>query len=106
MQAKIWFPILIFIFFLGAYTSNAWLVAISVVVAVFINIAIYWNKHSLDHITYTRKWHYRRGFPKEKTDLRLEVENRKILPISWLRISDIWPESAAPNDGKILRASQ
>ncbi|MCE5207659.1 MAG: DUF58 domain-containing protein [Chloroflexi bacterium] len=105
MPPNIWFPLLIILFFLGAFTSNGWLVTISVAIAVFLGIALLWSKHSLDNVYYRRRIHYRRGFPGEHTGLRIEVENRKRLPISWLRISDMWPLAAGPSDEKILKAS-
>jgi uncharacterized protein (DUF58 family) len=105
MPPQIWFPLLIIVFFWGAFTSNPWLVVISVVTAVFIAVSLLWSRHSLDQVFYRRRIHYRRGFPGEKTELGIEVENRKQLPISWLRIADFWPHAAAPSDEKSLKAS-
>lgn len=105
MPPAVWFPILLAAFFLGAFTHNGWLVTLSVVSAVFIGIALLWNRHALDQVNYRRRIRYRRGFPGEKTDLRLDVENNKRLPVSWLRISDLWPNAAAPTGEKTLRVS-
>ena len=38
--------------------------------------------------SYTRRFHYTRGFPGEKTEVRSTVVNNKLLPVSWLRTSD------------------
>ena len=105
MSVSFWFGLLLVIFFLGALTSNAWLVIIAVVTAVFLGLAMLWNRHSLDQVDYTRRFHYRRGFPGEETDMQLRVENRKFLPLSWLRISDTWPDAVAPSDERGLRKS-
>lgn len=105
MPAQIWFPILVILFFVGAYTSNGWLVALSVATAAVLGIALLWSRHALDQVSYRRRIHYRRGFPGERTDVRLEVENRKRLPLSWLRITDQWPQAAGPLDDKMLTAS-
>lgn len=61
-----------------------------------LTIARLWNRFSLYRISYRRRWRYRRGFPGEETRLRIEVENQKLLPLSWLRISDRWPEEVRP----------
>lgn len=105
MPPHIWFPFLILLFFIGAITSNGWLVGISVITAVFIGISLYWSRHSLDKIHYRRRFHFRRGFPLEETDIQVEVENRKFLPLSWLRVSDFWPEGVPPTEEKVLRSS-
>ncbi len=105
MPPNIWFPLLIILFLVGAFTSNPWLVTISVSTAVFLAIALLWSKHSLDGVHYNRRIHFRRGFPGEHTEMRIEVENRKPLPLSWLEISDVWPLAAGPVDEKILKAS-
>lgn len=105
MPPQIWFPFLVILFFIGALLSNAWLVGIAVITSVFMLISMLWSRHALDHVTYKRKFHYRRGFPREETDIQIEVENRKFLPLSWLRISDSWPQAAAPTDERLLRPS-
>ncbi len=105
MPPNVWFPLLVILFFLGAFTSNGWLVTISVAMAIFLGIALLWSRHSLDDVQYRRRIHFRRGFPGEHTGLRIEVENRKLLPLSWLRISDMWPHAVGPSDEKILKAS-
>ena len=64
-----------------------------------------WRRHALDGVRYHRTWTYRRGFPGEQLTVRIEVENRKLLPISWLRVVDNWPQAAGPADNSILRAS-
>ena len=105
MPARIWYPLLVIVFFLGAFTSNGWLVAAAVMVAVFIIAAQAWSDHSLDNVTYRRRWHYRRGFPGEETQVRFEVENKKLLPLSWLRISDFWPKAVSPKEEGVLKTS-
>ncbi|MCJ7626501.1 MAG: DUF58 domain-containing protein, partial [Anaerolineaceae bacterium] len=105
MPPNLWLPILIVIFFLGAFISSPWLVAISVAVAFIILSARLWSLKSLDNVFYRRRWHYRRGFPGEKTDVRIEVENRKWLPLSWLKISDFWPFGVPPENEEVLKHS-
>ena len=78
------------------------LTALSAMVVVVIGLTSWWRLHSLDGVTYKRRPHYTRSFPGERVDLRLEVENRKLLPISWLRVQDPWPKAIGPEDEDIL----
>jgi len=66
-------------------------------------LARWWQRHSLDHVTYRRRFFYRRGFPGERLSMQLEVENRKFLPISWLRVVDPIPIAVGPEDESLLR---
>jgi len=50
-------------------------------------------------------FHFIRGFPDEQIDLQLEVENRKLLPLSWLRVQDDWDRSIGPVDEEVLAPS-
>ena len=65
-------------------------------------VANWWQARSLANVTYTRRPHYRRGFPGEQVHLRVEVENRKFLPLTWLRVQDLWPKAIAPEGEDVL----
>jgi hypothetical protein len=53
-------------------------------------------------VSYRRRFHFTRGFPGERFPVRLEVENQKWLPLSWLRITDPWPKAVGPEDEQVL----
>ena len=78
------------------------LVAFTVMLMAIISLAHGWRNHALDGVSYRRRPHYRRAFPDERVALRVEVENRKLLPISWLRVQDPWPEAVGPQGEDIL----
>jgi uncharacterized protein (DUF58 family) len=105
MVAPSWFPLLIFLFVAGAALGAPWLVYFSMAVGVVIGAAHLWTRHALDAVSYRRRFHYRRGFPGENTRVTIEVENRKLLPLSWLRVEDPWPLAAAPEDVALLAPS-
>jgi uncharacterized protein (DUF58 family) len=69
---------------------------------VILAIAHWWSRRALDQIVYRRRPHFRRGFPNEKVELQVEVENRKFLPVSWLRVQDPWPEAVGPEEDGVL----
>jgi uncharacterized protein (DUF58 family) len=98
VPANRWLPLLAAMFLLGALLDLPFLTTLSAALAVLIGTATWWSKHSLDGILYRRRPHYRRAFPGEQIPLRLEVENKKLLPISWLRVEDPWPLPVGPED--------
>jgi uncharacterized protein (DUF58 family) len=55
-----------------------------------------WNRSALRSVRYLRRMRYRRGFPGETEDLEVVIENRKALPLAWLRTVDRWPAEIAP----------
>jgi uncharacterized protein (DUF58 family) len=98
-------PVLIVLFLTGAMLRMPWLVIFSGAILLFLLIALVLRRFALIDVNYHRHWHYRRGFPGEETNLQIEIENRKLLPLTWLRVSDQWPLSAAPIDRQTLSPS-
>ena len=90
MRLGVWLPILLVLLVAGALLNQHWLVFFVTTVGFVIGIAHAWRKRSLDNVHYRRKWVYTRGFPGETSDVTIEVENRKRLPISWLKAVDNW----------------
>ena len=78
------------------------LVTLTTILGFILFIANWWQERSLNHVTYFRKPYYRRAFPGEQVHFRIEAENRKILPLTWLRIQDPWPKAVGPVDEDML----
>lgn len=89
----------------GVIAHNPFLVGFSVAIASILVILSWWRKHSLDGVTYRRHPYYRRAFPGEIVSLKVEIENNKPLPLSWLRSEDPWPLAVGPDDDDILTPS-
>lgn len=100
-----WLPIMGMILVLGIILRIPLLVALPAALLVVLGVAALWQKHSLDGVVYKRRFHFTRAFPGESVPLRVEVENRKFLPLSWLRIQDPWPKAVGPEDEDILAPS-
>lgn len=100
-----WLLWLIVLVIVGAILNLPWLVISCGTLAALITVALLWNRYSTQSIVYRRKWHYRRGFPNETTTARIEIENRKRLPLSWLRVTDPWPMPVAPEEQDALAYS-
>jgi uncharacterized protein (DUF58 family) len=54
-------------------------------------VARLWNHYVLFRVTYTRQLEPRRAFIGETVELEIAAENRKLLPVGWMRIEDEWP---------------
>ena len=77
-------PLLTVAILAGAYLKLPWLIYFATILLAAILIAYWYKERSLTGVSYTRRFHYTRGFPGEKTTVALEVENAKRLPLSWL----------------------
>lgn len=105
MSATAWLQLLMFIFLGGVLAGLPWLVYFSTAVAMIMALAHLWRHKALESIEYTRRFHYTRGFPGEKSEAHLTITNNKLLPVSWLRASDAWALSIAPEDENLLAPS-
>ena len=102
---QIWFVSLVLVFTIGAIFNVPWLIAFTAAVAAVLFVSDRWRIIALKDVKYQRFWHYRRGFPGETLDLRIQIQNQKTVPLTWLRSSDTWPLVIAPQDESVLGAS-
>jgi uncharacterized protein (DUF58 family) len=100
-----WLPLLVIPLIFGVLFRVPLMVALTLMLFVVIGLTQWWKTHSLDGVVYQRRLHFHRGFPGEQVPLRLEVENRKLLPLSWLRIQDPWPKAVGPDDEGLMAPS-
>jgi uncharacterized protein (DUF58 family) len=100
-----WLPALAVAFLLGLIIHQPWLVLFSVAVTTISLLGYLWGTHALDRVIYQRRWRYRRGFPGEVIQVRIEIENHKLLPVSWLHAEDPWSLEVAPQDSSVLSPS-
>jgi uncharacterized protein (DUF58 family) len=102
MRPQRWIPLLIILLFLGLFLNVPALPTLTVSLMVVIGVAAWWRDRALKNIHYARRFHYTRAFPGETVEVRVDVENRKLMPVSWLRIRDSWPTAVGPTDEAIL----
>ena len=98
-------PILIMLMVIGLVIKEPFLITLPATLLVILGVAWWWQKQSFVGVTYRRWFHFTRGFPGERIDLQVEAENRKLLPISWLRIQDDWDRAVGPEDEEVLAPS-
>ena len=102
MTPVFWWPLLAVLFIAGLFFRVYMVSVAAVMLAVVSALAQWQQRHALDQVSYRRRPYYRRAFPGEKVPLRLEVENRKLLPVAWLRVEDPWPYVVGPEDEAAL----
>ncbi len=105
MLAKRGSPILLVLVLLGIVLNEPFLITLASTLLVAAGVAWWWNLRSLQGVIYRRRFRYTRGFPDELIDLQVDVENRKLLPVSWLRIQDDWDRAVGPIDDEALAPS-
>lgn len=98
-----WWPFLILVFLLGILTRAYPLAAFAMMLLIISGIALWWKRLALVEVGYVRKFRYLRGYPGETIEMQVEVENRKFLPLTWLRIQDSLPYASGPEDETLLR---
>ncbi len=74
------------------------LLAMVAFMLVVVSVAWLWSRDSLRGLVYHRQFRYRRLFPDEEFDVQITIENRKLLPISWLQVEDEWPLRVGPTN--------
>jgi uncharacterized protein (DUF58 family) len=90
---------------IGTIYHLSWLLMLSITVTLILVVAVILRKRALEGITYERRWHYRRGFPGETSEVKLVTENKKRSPVFWLKVSDKWPLATPPQDVSTLSIS-
>ena len=105
MSFQRWLPGLFGILLIGLFLRIPFLVALALILWIILGLAEWYQKHSLEQVTYRRKFQYTRAFPDEIFPVKLEVENHKIMPLSWLRVQDPWPKMVGPEDEDVLAPS-
>ena len=100
-----WILPLTAIFLIGLALDEPQLSIVSLGMGLMLWLAHAWRKHSLDALEYIRRLHFTKGFSGETIDLRLDIRNKKWLPMLWLIASDLWPRSVGPENEDLLQDS-
>lgn len=92
----------------AGFQPPAWstaVLALGSFLAAVILVTMAWDRRVLHHVHYERRVSHPRNFPGQTFDLTLVVENRKLLPVGWLRIEDGWPNPLIPLHPGIISPS-
>ena len=88
-----WLSLAVLSVIIGLIARQDGLIVFGAIMVVVSLVARVWNHYVLRKVTYRRQLEPRRAFIGETVELRTIVENRKLLPIGWIRIQDEWPEN-------------
>jgi uncharacterized protein (DUF58 family) len=87
-----WLSLAVVAIAIGLIARQNGLAVLGVVLLVVSLIARTWNHYALQGIVYRRQLEPRRAFIGETVDLTVTTENRKLLPVGWIRLDDEWPD--------------
>jgi uncharacterized protein (DUF58 family) len=76
--------------------------ALAASILTVIPVAWWWKWISLRGVDYERHLDKRRAFPGEHVDMTIQITNRKLVPLSWLEISDEIPMALPLADGVLM----
>ncbi len=82
-----------------ARESPLFLLALALLVAA--GLSRLWERHCLTGVEYRRSFSRHQVPYGEEVQLEIEIDNRKLLPLSWLEIEDEIPEEMRPARGKV-----
>jgi uncharacterized protein (DUF58 family) len=86
----------------GLALDNRLLLATAVTLFVVVGVSWVWNQLSLFGLYYRRHFSETRAFLGETVELTLEVRNQKILPLTWLEITDVFPPTLPLDRGEVV----
>lgn len=87
-----WVILIILMMFIGLAINQGGLFVLAVLLGTIVPISWLWNRFSLRRLEYRRLFSENRVFVGESVEMTLQVSNRKILPVPWLRIEDEFPK--------------
>jgi len=86
-----WIALAAFFGLLGLAFRQDALVIMSTLLLTVIPVAWLWNRYALRGVTYLRHLSEHRAFVGEEVTLTIQVANRKLLPIPWMKAEDELP---------------
>jgi uncharacterized protein (DUF58 family) len=91
IMSELWILLLVTVFITGIVIGQPWVVAVTVMTGVIALGARIWARLALEEVEYSRTVSQQYLFPGETTELTLTIENKKPIPIPWLRVRDEIP---------------
>jgi uncharacterized protein (DUF58 family) len=101
-----WIALSIIIIVLSLLLKQPTLMAVAGLLLAISGVSWLWNRYALRGIEYEREFSERRVFQGEVIELVIRVTNRKLLPLSWLRVDDQVPFDLPLLDARVLPSSQ
>lgn len=93
-----WVGFAMLVFIAGALLRNSTLIALTGFMLIVVAVSWLWSRGALENVRYQRRFQHRRVFPDEEVEVEIVIENRKLLPLGWLRVDDEWPYAFGPRN--------
>ena len=97
-----WIGLILLMALLGLALQQSALLMLAVLLSTIVPLAALWNRYALRRVEYRRHLDQSRIFAGEAVGLELQVTNRKLLPLAWLRIQDEFPKGVTVVDEEII----
>jgi uncharacterized protein (DUF58 family) len=101
MRRENWLALLVVLIFVSLVLGLPELVALSGAALAVVPVAHLWSRWSLRRVSYQRRFSERRAFPGEVVEITVGLRNEKLLPLSWLTVTDTWPLGVALLDREL-----
>mgnify|MGYP001375666309 FL=1 len=98
----VWFEMAALLLIAGLIVGERAILALAASILTVIPVAWWWKRVSLKGVEYQRRLDKQRAFPGEHVDMTIHITNRKLLPVSWLEISDEIPMALPLVDGALM----
>lgn len=98
-----WFAIALMLTVAGLALRLDALLTIAAALLTIAGVSWLWNRLAFFGLDYRRRFSLRRAFVGETVEMELSVANRKLLPLTWLRVADIFPTDLPLTGGTIVR---
>ncbi len=85
----------------GVGLKSPALVVLAIMLLTIIPVAWAWNRAALYRVSYERALSEHRVFAGETIDLTIRVNNRKLLPLAWVRVDDPFPAMLPPTNKEL-----
>ncbi len=96
-----WLILALLLTLLGTGLNQPFLLAAALVMLVVAAVGWVWGRLGLFGLHYRRQFSETRAFQGETVTLALEVRNQKLLPVTWLQITDIFPTALPDGQEKV-----
>jgi len=100
-----WLLLAILLTGIGLVMRRQGLLLVAVALLSIVIVSWLWNRLALWGVDYRRVFSERRAFCGETVEVSLQVDNRKLLPLSWLRLEDTFPTSLPLEGGEVVVSS-
>jgi len=100
MRGELWIVIAVVVLIISLILDQVALVLISLLFILTAGISRLWNRYCLNRVEYQRHLSRNQVFFGDEIVFEIEVANRKLLPLPWIKIEDELPDSVTFLKGK------